>query len=103
MGYGKLMGNIERKNHVNDDIIKRLSRIEGQVRGIKDMGENGRSCKEILTQLSAVQSAVKQVAKLVMLDHLEHCVVENIQDGDIDIDRALKDISEVVDQFSKMK
>ena len=39
MGYGKLMGNIERKNHVNDDIIKRLSRIEGQVRGIKDMGE----------------------------------------------------------------
>ena len=52
---------------------------------------------EILDQIE------KQVAKLVMLDHLEHCVVENIQDGDIDLDRALKDISEVVDQFSKMK
>ena len=93
----------QRSDEEKKNLIKRLNIVEGQVRGIKDMGENGRSCKEILTQLSAVQSAVKQVAKLVMLDHLEHCVVENIQDGDIDLDRALKDISEVVDQFSKMK
>jgi len=93
--------NMERKNHIDDNIIKRLSRIEGQIRGIKEMGTNGASCNDILTQLSAVSSAVKQVSKLVMLDHLEHCVVEGIQDGDID--QTLKDMSDVIDRYSKMK
>ncbi len=92
---------MERKNHLDANIIKRLSRIEGQVRGIKEMGTSGRSCSEILTQLSAVQNAVTQVSKLIMLDHLEHCVVEGIQDGNID--DTLKDLNAVIDQFSKMK
>ena len=65
------------------------------------MGVNGASCTDILMQISAVQSALKQVSKIVMMDHLEHCVVEGIQDGDID--QTLKDMSQVVERFSKMK
>ncbi|MDD6187304.1 MAG: metal-sensitive transcriptional regulator [Oscillospiraceae bacterium] len=92
---------MERKNHIDENVVKRLSRIEGQIRGIKEMGVNGASCTDILMQISAVQSALKQVSKIVMMDHLEHCVVEGIQDGDID--QTLKDMSQVVERFSKMK
>ena len=65
------------------------------------MGANGRSCSEILTQLSAVQSAITQISKLIMLDHIEHCVVEGIQEGDVE--GTLHDLTHVIDQFSKMK
>ena len=92
---------MERKNHIDENVVKRLSRIEGQIRGIKEMGVNSASCTDILMQISAVQSALKQVSKIVMMDHLEHCVVEGIQDGDID--QTLKDMSQVVERFSKMK
>ena len=92
---------MERKNHIDENVVKRLSRIEGQIRGIKEMGVNGASYTDILMQISAVQSALKQVSKIVMMDHLEHCVVEGIQDGDID--QILKDMSQVVERFSKMK
>ena len=92
---------MERKNHIDENVVKRLSRIEGQIRGIKEMGVNGASCTNILMQISAVQRALKQVSKIVMMDHLEHCVVEGIQDGDID--QTLKDMSQVVERFSKMK
>jgi DNA-binding FrmR family transcriptional regulator len=92
---------MERKNHIDDDILNRLSRIEGQIRGIKDMGNEGRSCSDILTQLSAVQSALRQVSKLIVMDHLEHCVVKGIQDGELDT--TIEDMSKVIDQFSRMK
>ncbi len=92
---------MELKNHVDDNIIKRLSRIEGQIRGIKEMGTSGRTCSEILTQLSAVQSAITQVSKLIMLDHIENCVVEGIKIGNVE--GTLEDLTKIIDQFSKMK
>ena len=92
---------MEKKNHIDESVLKRLSKIEGQIRGIKEMGAEGRSCSEILTQLSAVQSALKQVSKLIMLDHLEHCVAKGIEEGEVE--RALEDMTKVIDQFSKMK
>ena len=57
-------------------IIARLNRIEGQVRGIRQMTENGEYCIDILTQISAVNSALKSVALLLVDDHLNHCVKE---------------------------
>lgn len=92
---------MERKNHIDENVVKRLSRIEGQIRGIKDMGINGATCSDILTQISAVQSALKRVSKIIMYDHLEHCVVGGIQDGDVE--QTLKDVSEVIERYSKMK
>lgn len=62
-------------------IIARLNRIEGQVRGIRQMTENGEYCIDILTQISAVNSALKSVALLLVDDHLNHCVKEAIEEG----------------------
>ena len=62
-------------------IIARLNRIEGQVRGIRQMTENGEYCIDLLTQISAVHRALKSVALLLIDDHLNHCVKEAIEEG----------------------
>ena len=61
-------------------IIARLNRIEGQVRGIRQMTENGEYCIDILTQISAADSALKSVALLLLDDHLHHCVAKAAAD-----------------------
>lgn len=60
----------------------RLKRIEGQVRGLHRMVEDGRYCADILTQVSAVQEALRSVGKLLMRNHLEHCVTHALRSGD---------------------
>ena len=63
------------------DLINRLSRIEGQVRGIKGMIENDAYCVEIMTQVSAVTAALNSFNKVLLANHIETCVVEDIQAG----------------------
>jgi len=57
-------------------IINRLSRVEGHIRGIKQMSDEGRPCTEVLVQLAAVRSAVDEIARLVLENHLELCLWE---------------------------
>ena len=68
--------NVTQHGYADDqkNIIARLNRIEGQVRGIKQMTEDGEYCIDILTQISAANSALKSVALLLLDDHLNHCV-----------------------------
>lgn len=63
------------------DLIHRLNRIEGQVRGIRNMVEEERYCVDILTQVSAVQSALNAFNKKLLASHIKSCVVEDIKDG----------------------
>jgi CsoR family transcriptional regulator, copper-sensing transcriptional repressor len=63
-------------------IEARLSRIEGQVRGLRKMVDEDRYCIDVLTQVGAVQSALDSVALLLLRDHTEHCVAEAIRSGD---------------------
>jgi len=58
-----------------DQLLKRLRRIEGQVRGVQGMVEDDRYCIDVLTQISAVQAALDKVALGLMDDHARHCVV----------------------------
>lgn len=58
-----------------DDLVKRLARIEGQVRGVTRMVEEDRYCIEVLTQISAAQAALDKVALGLLDDHARHCVV----------------------------
>jgi DNA-binding FrmR family transcriptional regulator len=58
-----------------DQLLKRLRRIEGQVRGIEGMVENDRYCIDVLTQISAVQAALDKVAGGLLDDHARHCVM----------------------------
>jgi DNA-binding FrmR family transcriptional regulator len=60
----------------------RLRRIEGQVRGIQRMVEEDRYCIDVLTQVSAVKSALESVALLLLNDHVDHCVADAIRAGD---------------------
>jgi CsoR family transcriptional regulator, copper-sensing transcriptional repressor len=62
--------------------VTRLKRIEGQVRGLQRMVEEGRYCADILTQVSSVQEALRGVGKLLMRNHLEHCVTDALRSGD---------------------
>jgi CsoR family transcriptional regulator, copper-sensing transcriptional repressor len=67
---------------IQAQVVARLKRIEGQVRGLQRMVEDGRYCADILTQVSSVQEALRGAAKLVMRNHLEHCVTGALRSGD---------------------
>lgn len=63
------------------DAAQRLSRIEGQIKGIKKMVEEGRYCVEVLGQISAVHEALRGVGKLIMRNYLENCVTSSLRSG----------------------
>jgi CsoR family transcriptional regulator, copper-sensing transcriptional repressor len=65
-----------------DALLKRLRRIEGQVRGLQRMIEEDRYCIDVLTQVSAVTTALDSVAFLVLEEHVEHCVADALAAGD---------------------
>ncbi|OCS85144.1 metal-sensitive transcriptional regulator [Caryophanon tenue] len=68
--------------HVKKDLTTRLNRIEGQIRGIKGMIEKDVYCDDVITQLSATQSALNSVAKLLLEGHVKGCVVDRLAEGD---------------------
>lgn len=82
-------------------IVARLSRIEGQVRGIKQMAQNGEYCIDILTQISAANSALKSVALLLLDDHLSHCVKQAGMRGDQVADDKLREASAAIARLVK--
>jgi DNA-binding FrmR family transcriptional regulator len=65
----------------HDENLKRLARIEGQVRGISRMVEQGAYCVDIVTQIQAAQSALGAVAKRVLRKHIDHCVADAMRSG----------------------
>jgi len=69
-------------------LVNRLSRIEGQVRGISKMVDEGRYCIDVLTQLQAVRAALAKVETTMLRDHLGHCIEGAITSGDADNQRA---------------
>lgn len=63
------------------DLLHRLNRIEGQVRGVKKMVDEEAYCVDILTQVSAVQAALNSFSKVLLANHIHTCVAEDIRDG----------------------
>jgi len=78
---------------------KRLSRIEGQVRGIARMVEEDRYCIDVVTQLSAVRAALRRVEEEILRDHVSHCAEAAIESGDPENQRAK--IAELIQVLSK--
>lgn len=64
-----------------EDVVKRLARIEGHLRGVKRMVEEDKSCPEVLLQLAAVRAALDKVGRMVFEDHVETCVSKAIKEG----------------------
>ncbi len=67
--------------HLNKKVLNRLARIEGQVKSIRTMVESGRDCSEVLIQVAAVRSALDQAGRLILEDHMEHCIIDAVEEG----------------------
>lgn len=79
-------------------VINRLSRATGHLEAVRRMVENDRDCTDVLIQLSAVQSALSNTAKIILKDHIEHCMRDVITQGDR---RALDDLNEAIEKFMR--
>ena len=79
-------------------VLNRLSRAIGHLESIRRMVEEGRDCSEVLIQLSAVKSAINNTGKVILKDHIEHCLVEAVECGDME---AIADLTEAIDRFMK--
>jgi len=80
----------------SEDLLKRLRRIEGQVRGLQQMVEDGRYCIDVLTQISAATKALQSVAMGLLDDHLRHCVADAVAAGGPEADKKLNEATAAV-------
>ena len=79
-------------------VINRLSRAIGHLEAVRKMVEDGRDCSEVLIQLAAVRSAINNTGKVILEDHIEHCIVDAIENGDHD---AVEKLNKAINQFVK--
>ncbi|WP_312338059.1 metal-sensing transcriptional repressor [Anaerospora hongkongensis] len=87
-------------NHIHahqKQVVNRLARIEGHVRAIKQMSVEGRDCPEVLLQIAAVRKALDNTAKLILKDHLEHCLIHAVNEGEQE--KFLKNLQDAIDHY----
>ena len=89
---------MEHKHENTKAVLNRLSREIGHLEAVRKMVENGEDCAQVLIQLAAVKSAINNTGKVILKDHLNHCIVEAAKNGD---QKALDDLSAAIDQFVK--
>lgn len=90
--------NTPRGGDFQNDLQKRLNRAIGQLNGVKAMIEDNRYCGDVLIQLAAAESAVHSVSAIVLQNHLETCVVERIQEGDVEV---VDELMQLVKRFAR--
>jgi CsoR family transcriptional regulator, copper-sensing transcriptional repressor len=86
---------------IKDRNLKRLRRIEGQVRGLQKMVEEDRYCPDILTQVSSVQQALRAVGRELMRNHLKHCATQAIRSGGDDAEATYDELIELIYKHSR--
>ena len=79
-------------------VINRLSRAIGHLESIKNMVEDGRDCSEVLIQLAAVQSALGAASRVILKDHIGHCIVDAVETGD---EQAVERLNHAIDHLLK--
>mgnify|MGYP002771692903 CR=1 FL=1 len=79
-------------------VLNRISRVTGHMESIKRMVEEGRDCSEILIQLSAVRAAINSLGRIILQDHIEHCIVDAVKTGDQEV---LARLNHAVEKFLK--
>ena len=87
--------------HVNENtraVLNRLSRAIGHRQSVKRMVEEGRDCSEVLVQIAAVRSAIDNTGKIILQDHLKHCIIDAAQEGDL---QAIDDLCQAIDKYMK--
>ena len=87
-----------------DTLVRRLHRIEGQVRGIERMLEEDRYCIDVLTQIAAVNTALESLAFRILDDHVNHCVAGALASGDpTEAETKSKELLEAVHRFARVR
>ena len=87
--------------HVHEskkNVVNRLARAIGHLEKVKRMVEEGHDCSEVLIQLAAVRSALDNTGKVILKDHMRHCMVDAVAAGDQD---AIDDLCQAIDKFMK--
>ena len=79
-------------------VINRMNRAIGHMESIKTMVETGRDCSEVLVQIAAVRSAINNIGKIVLEDHINHCIIDAVETGD---KKALADLNAAIEKFIK--
>ena len=79
-------------------VLNRLSRAIGHLQSVRNMVEEGRDCAEVLVQIAAVRSAIDNTGKLILQDHLKHCIVEAAAEGD---QKTIDDLCQAIDKYMK--
>ncbi|MBU3812267.1 MAG: metal-sensing transcriptional repressor [Candidatus Niameybacter stercoravium] len=90
---------MEGHKHPNQkQVINRISRIIGHTEAIKRMCIEEKECSEILIQIAAVKSALNNVGKLILQEHINHCVMEAVENNDM---KVIEDLNKAIDKFIK--
>ena len=87
--------------HVHENtqaVLNRLSRAIGHLESVRKMVENGRDCSEVLIQIAAVRAAITNIGKVILQDHIQHCIVDAVEHDDED---ALDALCQAIDKFVK--
>ena len=79
-------------------VLNRISRAIGHLESIKRMVEDGRDCSEVLIQLSAVKAAINNTGKVILQDHIAHCLVDAVETGDME---TIEELNKAIDRFIK--
>ncbi len=79
-------------------VLNRLSRAIGHLQSVKRMIEEGRDCSEVLIQIAAVRSAIDNTGKVILQDHLKHCIVDAAREGD---QQAIDDLCKAIEKYMK--
>jgi CsoR family transcriptional regulator, copper-sensing transcriptional repressor len=82
-------------------LVRRLNRIEGQIRGIRRMVEEPRPCIEVLQQLAAAEAALNRISLAVFRHHVDHCVMDAIAKGGTESRAQLNELVDIFDRFGK--
>ena len=91
----------EGHGHVHENtqaVLNRLSRAIGHLESVRKMVENGRDCSEVLIQIAAVRAAITNIGKVILQDHIQHCIVDAVEEGD---EQAITDLCAAIDKFFK--
>jgi DNA-binding FrmR family transcriptional regulator len=80
------------------EVSNRLARAIGHLQKVKQMVENDDDCSDVLIQLAAVKSAINNTGKVILKDHMEHCIVHALEDGDIEM---IEELNNAIDKFIK--
>ncbi|WP_073339504.1 metal-sensing transcriptional repressor [Clostridium grantii] len=89
------------RKHVHKNtkaVLNRISRASGHLESVKRMVEAGKDCSEVLIQLSAVISALNNTGKVILKEHMEHCIVDAVESGD---QTAIEKLNKAIDSFIK--